>query len=447
MPLDEHLFIERTGANRSYRRFRSRLRDYYRRNYPLTERARSDPRLNPGASWVSPLAVEPRVAVAVIWEELQPFLSSGRLTVVQPARPTAVAADGDRITGVAVTLLGSGEEVEISADYYLDATEIGELLALGNVEYATGREARTETGEPSAPETADPGAMQGVTWCFVVDHIDGGDFTIPRPAHYDRYRTLPRSTTDPSPLISLTRRFGTTSVPSHIFQPNPDDDPASVELDHRRIPATPDLWTYRRIVARRQFLPGTYASDVTVVNWPQNDYIGGDLFDVADAADHWRNAKELSQSLLYWLQTEAPRADGGTGWPGLRPRPDIAGTDDGFAMYPYIRESRRIRARTTILEQDVSLEFRPDGRARMFDDSVGVGHYYWIDRHAVTGGGSPSGFGALPAPFQIPLGALVPVRVTNLLPAAKNIGTTHLSNGCYRLHPVEWSIGEASISR
>jgi hypothetical protein len=32
----------------------------------------------------------------------------------------------------------------------------------------------------------------------------------------------------------------------------------------------------------------------------------------------------------------------------------------------------------------------------------------------------------------------------NLLPAAKNIGTTHLTNGCYRLHPVEWNIGEAA---
>ena len=31
----------------------------------------------------------------------------------------------------------------------------------------------------------------------------------------------------------------------------------------------------------------------------------------------------------------------------------------------------------------------------------------------------------------------------NLLPACKNIGTTHITNGCYRLHPVEWSVGEA----
>ena len=34
--------------------------------------------------------------------------------------------------------------------------------------------------------------------------------------------------------------------------------------------------------------------------------------------------------------------------------------------------------------------------------------------------------------------------MTNLLPAGKNIGTTHITNGCYRLHPVEWNIGEVA---
>ena len=47
-------------------------------------------------------------------------------------------------------------------------------------------------------------------------------------------------------------------------------------------------------------------------------------------------------------------------------------------------------------------------------------------------------------PFEIPLGALIPRRVTNLLAANKNIGTTHITNGCYRLHPVEWNVGEAA---
>ena len=36
------------------------------------------------------------------------------------------------------------------------------------------------------------------------------------------------------------------------------------------------------------------------------------------------------------------------------------------------------------------------------------------------------------------------VRMENLLPAGKNLGTTHITNGCYRVHPVEWNIGESA---
>ncbi len=32
----------------------------------------------------------------------------------------------------------------------------------------------------------------------------------------------------------------------------------------------------------------------------------------------------------------------------------------------------------------------------------------------------------------------------NLLPACKNLGTTRITNGAYREHATEWSIGEAS---
>jgi hypothetical protein len=42
------------------------------------------------------------------------------------------------------------------------------------------------------------------------------------------------------------------------------------------------------------------------------------------------------------------------------------------------------------------------------------------------------------------MGALVPVRLENLIAGNKNIGTTHITNGCYRLHPIEWNIGEAA---
>jgi hypothetical protein len=133
----------------------------------------------------------------------------------------------------------------------------------------------------------------------------------------------------------------------------------------------------------------------------------------------------------------------------MRLRPDVVGTEDGLAKYPYIRESRRIRAEFTILEQHVSTEFRmketgakrEDAKAVEFKDSVGIGSYR-IDLHPSTGGDNYIDISSLP--YQIPLGALLPQRIENLLPACKNLGVTHITNGCYRLHPVEWNIGEAA---
>jgi hypothetical protein len=148
------------------------------------------------------------------------------------------------------------------------------------------------------------------------------------------------------------------------------------------------------------------------------------------------------------MQTEAPRPDGALGWRGLRLRKDVVGTEDGLAKYPYIRESRRIKAEFTILQQHVSTDIRikrtgksrEEVTAEPFNDSVGVGSYR-IDLHPSTGGDNYIDNSSLP--FEIPLGALIPQRIENLLPACKNIGTTHITNGCYRLHPVEWNIGEA----
>jgi hypothetical protein len=210
-----------------------------------------------------------------------------------------------------------------------------------------------------------------------------------------------------------------------------------------------NLWLYRRIINKHNFLPGVYNGDITLVNWPQNDYFLGDLIGVDEAGfrKHIDAARQLNLSLLYWLQTEAPRPDGGVGWPGLRLRGDVMGTPDGMAKYPYIRESRRIKAAFTVLEEHVGAENRrlvagavAGKKSAHFHDSVGIG-YYHIDLHPSSRGNNYIDFASLP--FQIPLGALLPRRMTNLLPANKNIGTTHITNGCFRLHPVEWSIGEA----
>jgi hypothetical protein len=53
--------------------------------------------------------------------------------------------------------------------------------------------------------------------------------------------------------------------------PNPPGDPALIGPDLADPELDRDLWLFRRIAARGNFAGGAYASDITLVNWPQND--------------------------------------------------------------------------------------------------------------------------------------------------------------------------------
>ncbi|MEU0567167.1 FAD-dependent oxidoreductase [Nonomuraea sp. NPDC005983] len=439
-PPDEHPWIEQFGCTRSYRRLRDEIRRYYRDWYPLTPQARDRPDLNPGEGRVSRLCHEPRVAAAVLSAMVAPYLAAGTLRILYGHVAVSADVEHDRVR--ALTLVGpGGERVVIEARYVLDATELGDLLPLTGTEHVTGFESAARTGEPSAPAEEQPANMQAFSWVFAVDHRAGEDHTIDRPAGYARWREY-RPSFWPDRLLSLTAPDPRTleTVPRR-FVPNEASGPTFA--DQSRDPGDKDLWTFRRILSRGVFSPGFLDSDVVVVNWPMIDYLPGPLIGVPDEERrrHLAGARELSLSMLYWLQTEAPRPDGGTGWPGLRPRGDVMGTTDGLAKAPYIRESRRITARYTVVEQDLAYSVRGERGAVDYPDSVGIGMYR-IDLHPSTGGDTYIDVAS--CPFQIPLGALLPVRMRNLLPAAKNLGTTHITNGCYRLHPVEWNIGEAA---
>lgn len=434
VPPDENAWIETIGGTASYAALRRGLRDHYRQQPRLTARARNNPRLNPGNCWVSRIGCEPSAGVAVLEGMLAPYVATGQLQILRAHR--AVRADMHEARVRAIEVEGpDGQRTVLHAPYFLDATELGDLLPMTGTEYVSGAESQRDTGEPHAPEIADPGNVQSFTVCFAIEHLAGENHTIARPADYAVWREM-RLTVD-----------GTPAPPLITFE---DADSTRIGFDPI---ARKGYWSYRRVIDKDLFEPGTYRSDITIVNWTQNDYSLGSLIDVsaADAAHHVAQAKAQGRALLYWLQTEAPRPDGGTGWPGLRLRPEVMGTTDGFAKYPYIRESRRIRAEVTVREQDVLESLRREAvgtraaslTATPFDDSVGIGHYS-MDLHLTTRGNR--GQYGTTLPFQIPLGALIPQRMENLIPACKNIGTTHLTNGCYRLHPIEWNIGESAAA-
>ncbi len=436
VPPDENPWIDtdQTGGSASYRELRERIRGYYRRNYPLLESVRFDARLNPGAGNVSPLCHEPRVALAALEEMVAPYRSIGQLTILLRHRAVAVESENDRVRAVTFQDELSGERVTIQAPFILDATELGDLLPLANVEHVTGAESQAQTGELHAlPGSPDPMDQQAISWCFVVDYLPDEDHTIAQPADYTFWRGY-QADFWPNKQLSWTT-----------------PDPETLHSVHRPIFIGPsdalrgsDLWHFRRILYRQYYPKGFASSDLVVVNWPQIDYWLGPVVGVSEAEKrkHLNGARQLSLSMLYWMQTEAPRHDGGYGYSGLRLRGDVVGTADGLAKQAYIRESRRIRAEFTVVEQHVGVEARGNlVGAEVFADSVGIGSYR-IDLHPSTSGRNYIDITNWPA--QIPLGALLPQRVENLLPACKNLGVTHITNGCYRLHPIEWSIGEAA---
>ena len=415
--LDEHRYIERFGGTALYYQFREGIRAYYRRCYSLKKP--DEPQFNPGAGWVSHLCFEPKVGLASLLALLAPHVEADRLELFYHARVQGAQVEGTAIRRVDVDQAGYDRLLRFHPSYVLDATELGDLLPLLEVPYNSGAEGRDQTGEPHARAEAAPHLTQSFTCPFVVDFHPGQDHTIAQPADYERNRLH----------YTLTLQYARGQRTYKMFA-QAGDLPGS-------------FWAYRRILAADQFEPGQVQGDLALINWQGNDYTGGSLIDVPgpEQARHIQAAKNMSLGLLYWLQTEVERDDGcGRGYPELRLRTDVLGTADGFSQYPYIREARRIEALKTIVEQEVAAPHQPHARAAFFADSVGLGSYS-IDIH---GQATDVVYTAPTKPFQIPLGALVSQHLDNLLPACKNIGTTHLTNGCYRLHPIEWNIGEAA---
>jgi hypothetical protein len=395
--LDEHEHIESFGGTRSYYELRNAIRRHYGQS-------------NPGNCWVTRLAFEPRVAVDVIEQMLPAQVSIHRRT-----KTVAVTTDGDRITEVTAMGLDHGEFTRWRPELVIDATELGDLLPLCGAEHVIGAETIAQTGEPQAqPAEPKPHCVQSFTYTFACERRPRGErHVIDKPEKYEHYKSA-----QPYSLrieVHAGEIYGETSgwLQYSLYE---------------QLPGTKGgLWTYRRLVEKQ---------DITMFNWPGNDYRDRSILDCSplDAARALQDAKRVSLGFLYWLQTEQ-------GAPELKLRRDVMGTADGLSKHPYIREARRIKAVKTVVEQEVSERHQHGPRAAPFGDSVGVG-WYPIDIH--RSGPDDVGASCRTKPFQIPLGALLPVRIANLIAGAKSIGTTHITNGCYRLHPVEWNVGEAA---
>ncbi len=424
VPPDEHPWIESGGASASYLRFRHDIRAHYRAQAGFLDQGRLTEGSNPGDGWVSRLCFEPVLAARWLERLLQPAQTQGRLRILRLCRPIAAVRQGSRLNSVTVQWPGDGLCDTVYASVFIDATDTGELLSLAELPYRVGKEARSEFGEPDAPQVADPQDQQPITQVMALRCWDQPGPIGPQPKGYARWRD--QGVPGHHHALFSPHLPGRPPGCSHTLPFSADDDSNTL-----------DWWRYRRIVSARQWQAGQGpAHDVSLLNWAQNDCAHDPLIDGPRSPQQIEaDARELTLCLLHWLQTEAPRPDGGKGYPQWQPAPDLLGSLDGLALRPYVRESRRIKACTTLTQVDLM-------RPHTEPDAAATIAWYPLDIHPTCRSGHS--LNAAVEPFVIPLGSLVPMAVDNLLPGSKNLGVTHLANACTRVHPAEWGIGEVA---
>ncbi|MEX2608070.1 MAG: FAD-dependent oxidoreductase [Kiritimatiellia bacterium] len=415
--------VGETILNRRYGHFREGLREYYKNNYPLSPLGAAQLHLCAGNAACTAVTGESNVAHDLLLNMLAEPIRSGRLTLFTRHVPVAAEREGNRVLSVRCRSLKTADELVIRADFFLDGTETGDTYPLLGLDYGLGEERQQDFEEPHAPETADRRAIQSFTYCIAVEFVPGGSFTIPKPQGYEDLRDRQK--------FSLGNLGAKPDQPGSFF-----DLEFSRDTGERIIP----FWFYRCLVDNRNFEePGLNSR--AVINVSSNDFKDDNFLEHGEPERVLEQARQLSRAYLYWLQTEAPRDDGGKGYPELRPMPEATGTEDGLAQGPYVREGRRLRACEIVREQDLSTKCLDTARARPFANSVGVGSYM-IDIHTRSAGGK--GMAQMTRPYQIPLGALVSPDLVNFAVANKGIGVTQITNGAYRLHNTEWEIGEAA---
>ncbi|MEO0409578.1 MAG: FAD-dependent oxidoreductase [Cyanobacteria bacterium P01_A01_bin.135] len=350
--------------------------------------------------WVSCFTFLPATGAAIFaqWARALP-----NLQWIAGHHPRGVRRQGDRITGVEF------EDFAVEASITIDATELGDLLALGEVPHRWGWEWQAQWQEPSAPPSATDltrrHPVQSPTW--IVTMQDFGETKapeIPAPPNYnaDRYR-------------GAWEGYGSAKF-----------------LDYGRLP-----------------------QERMMINWPQrgNDYCQGLERLVGDGAARRQCLQEMrwhSQGFAHFIQAQLGRRYGlaADTFPTLE-----GGIGGAYALRPYYRESRRMQGLTTVREQDIlpgaqgtaALPVNPEGLV----DSIAVGnyandHHYAGDKFPVAGKSRRWGGRTVGTPFTIPYRALVPQQVEGLLVAEKNISVSHIANGATRLQPLVLGIGQAA---
>ncbi len=389
--------------------------------------------------------------------------------------------------------------------YVVDATETGELVALADVPYRLGLDPRSYLEPSAANNTGDPYCTQGFTYTFAMQATKEPQ-AQQMPSfypHYSSYYSLEQTKYN-FPLIFTYRRIWSNNTalaeskglllkPFDVTIPKPGD--ISMQNwtwgnDYRPGTVADNLiFSREQLQATGQLQPGGWMGGLREMSLRAAEELAQGYYYwlVSGTTDSQlgNNVKQPQLNNIYLTGLDSPM-----------------GTIHGLSKYPYIREARRIIGRPyygysqgfTISEIDISRhDYRGDyyrktlppemyrslwtflagwetaavisgkvpldrvqlrKRSRIYPDSVGIGHYA-IDFHpclALSPPEAPGNYGypneakggGQAYPFEIPLRAMIPQKIDNMLVAGKSIATSHITAAAYRVHSFEWSVGAAA---
>jgi hypothetical protein len=384
----------------------------------------------------------------------------------------------------------------------VEATETGELIGLTDVPYKLGIDPLSELEPSSSSKEANPYCTQGFTYTFAMEQTDTPQ-PQPEPSFYKQhepYYSYELERLANFDLVYTYRRIWKAQDSEKVkFKGIEFTKPTTGDISMQN-------WTwgndYRPGTSKDNFIYTRQQLQQTG-QLKSGGWMGGLRTETLNKGEqhalgfyHWLVAGTTDSQLGKGVKKPQPNQK------LLKGLDSPMGTMHGLSKYPYIREGRRIIGRPNYAYPDgfmvnevdmsrrnynddyyrktltadqyrrlhailaglegfsvLSGEVAPDkavkrSRSTIYPDSVGIGHYA-IDFHPcmVESPAEKAGNKEFPGerrgqgqayPFQVPLSALIPQQIDNMLVAGKSIATSHIAAAAYRVHSFEWSSGAAA---
>jgi hypothetical protein len=347
---------------------------------------------NLATGWVSNTLFEPHVGDSIF----KAFCKKENqyLSVYYQYQLKKILKEKNKIAG-AQFINANNKTITIKCKICIDATELGDVMALSNTAYDIGMEDAAYSKESFVPGKNN--IIQDLTWAAILkDYGKNADKTIERPQGYDSTKFFK----------SCTSRFNSDSIISP--------------------------WT-----AQKMLNYGKIKNNKYMLNWPAsgNDYYLNVIEDdVATRNKKYEAAKNHTLQFIYFIQKDL-------GYKNLGLADDEFPSTDKLALIPYNRESRRLKGLVRLNNNHLVKPFeQPEA---LYRTGISVGDYP-VDHHHHKNDSAPKIKFTFVNSYNIPLGSLIPQKTDGLIVAEKNISVSNIINGTTRLQPVVLLTGQAA---